>query len=210
MNKTDEPLVIIGAGGHAKVILDVARRIYPDLKMLFFDDHSNNGKSKAGLRISGTLEDAFSRCFGESRFIIALGDNPTRKFYFQRLVAVQRFVDTLVSIDAHVSPSAVVGGGAVVMPAAVLNADASIGSNVIVNSGAVVEHDCSVADHSHLAPGSILTGGVRVGSLTTIGAGAIVCPGVSIGDGVLLGAGSVATKDILQSGFYCGVPARRQ
>lgn len=205
----DRRLIVLGAGGHAKVVGDVALETYLKPNLLFFDDHSHNDKSKSGLPVAGPIADAFLDCHRWSQFFVAIGDNSIRERYFQQLIAKGRSVIMLLSEAAYLSPSAEIGVGSIVMPRAVLNASACIGANVIVNTGAIVEHDCSVGAHSHLAPGSVLTGGSRIGSFTTIGAGAVVCPGVLVGDGVLVGAGAVATKDILEPGSYYGVPAKR-
>ena len=205
----EKALIVLGAGGHAKVVQRVAFEVKIRDSILFFDDHFQNKQSKSGLCVEGPIRQAFLPQYQNASFFVAFGDNLLRMRHFQSLTADGRHVDRLCSAAAYLSPTAIIGGGSIVMPLAVLSEDVRVGSNVIVNTGALVEHDCFVGDHSHLAPGSILTGGSRIGSLTLIGAGAVVCPGVTVGDQVMLGAGAVATKDILEPGRYFGVPARK-
>ena len=205
---SDEPcLYILGAGGHAKAVVDVIQRGHLYKNICFLDDRFPGHTEFEGYSIVGACLD-FRHFLSESNaFFVAIGDNHTRRRLFDLMNVNGAKLATLLCSTALISSSASFGAGTLVMPGAIVNADARIGDNVIVNSGAVVEHDCVIGAHSHVAPGSIVAGGVRVGSLTTVGAGAVICPGVSVSDGVVLGAGAVATKDITEPGRYYGVPA---
>ena len=206
--KQDKRLIIIGAGGHGKVVseLAVASGLYSEVT--FLAPCSPSRHFHAGLKISGDLSPVRSIVSAQNSFFIAIGDNHIRRQLFQSLTQECADIDLVRSAHSIVSPTSRIERGTLIMPKVVINADAQIGKNVIINTGAIVEHDCKVGDHSHLAPGSILTGAASIGCLTTIGAGAVVCPGVRVGDNIILGAGTIATRDLDTSGYYSGAPAK--
>lgn len=204
----NKKLFIIGAGGHGKVASEVALSLGKYSKVNFLDDDYPFRRSHAGLHILGNLSAIGSVVEAQHVFFVAIGDNATRKRFFDVLYKKCAEIDQLRSVHSIVSPTSVVGRGTLVMPGVVINADARIGENAIINTGAIVEHDCKVGDHSHLAPGSILTGAASIGCMTTIGAGAVVCPGVRVSDNIILGAGAIATRDLDSPGYYYGAPAK--
>lgn len=201
-------LYILGAGGHAKAVSDAIQRCRLFNNIYFLDDRFSDQSEFGCFRLVGTCLDFRQFVSDANVFLIAIGDNNTRRRFFD-VMQIDGASLPAVLCSPFISSSAHLGIGTLAMPGAIINADARIGDNVIVNSGAIVEHDCVIGDHSHVAPGSIMTGGARLGSLVTLGAGAVVCPGISICDGVVLGAGAVVTKDITEPGRYLGVPAKR-
>ncbi len=200
-------VVIVGAGGHAKVCIDV-------LRSLEYYIHSCIGNDITVKTCNGVTvyhgDDALWHAVkdGICGAFVAIGDNARRSALLQRLETRGCRVVTVVSPHATVSPSARIGHGSIVMPGAVVNSDAVIGAGVIVNTGAIVEHDATVGDYAHLAPGSIITGGVGVGTLAIVGAGATVLPRVMIGNSAVVGAGAVVTRTVPPSTTVAGVPAR--
>lgn len=193
----NERVILIGAGGQSKVVADLVRAC-GDTVVGFLDD------SAADERIIGRVADAHR--YPDCRFLIAVGDNNTRKRLARSLDLPWH---TAVHPTAYVSPSARIGEGTVVLPLAVIHTDASVGCHCIVNSGAVVEHDNVLADFSHISPGAALAGRVSVGECTQVGVGASVKNNVSICGGCVIGAGAAVVRDIHQPGVYAGVPARR-
>ena len=200
-------LVILGAGGHGKVVLDAARiaRRFEDI-VFFDDDPQRAGMTFCDCRlVCGPGE--LSR-FAGSTFVIAVGDNRARAQCFNRALEKGLLPTTLLHPAAVISPSARIGRGTVVMPGVIVNADAVIGENCIINSGALIEHDCQIGAHVHVSPRVVLGGGVRVGELAHVGIGAVVLPGAVIGEESVVGAGAVVLKEAPARCTVVGVPAK--
>lgn len=198
-----EKVVIIGAGGHGKVVADIALR--SGAQVLGFLDDSRAGEQVCGIPVLGKTEDYVN--YKEAAFVLAVGNAAVRRRLAERMAGVRWY--TAVHPAACVSPLEVtVGEGSVVMANAVVNPGAVIGSHCIINTAAVVEHDCAVGDFAHISVGAKLGGTVTVGENTWVGIGAAVKNNVSICPDCMIGAGAVAVKDITRPGTYMGVPAR--
>lgn len=196
-----EEVIILGAGGHAKVIAEILLR--SDKKLAGFLDDAVTG-TVCGYPVLGRLCDAEKHRDGYA-FIIGIGDNRTR----MTLARKYRLRWCTATHPASVIASdAVIGEGSVVMPGAVVNPSAVIGTHCIVNSSAVVEHDCTVGDFAHISPGATLCGTVTVGQGTWVGAGATVLNNLTVCPDCVIGAGAVVTRDITERGTYTGIPAR--
>jgi sugar O-acyltransferase (sialic acid O-acetyltransferase NeuD family) len=200
-------LIIWGAGGHGKVVLDVARSsgLYRDIQ--FLDDNpSKAGNFFCGYPVVATF-DQLAKNAGQE-LIVAIGPNRIRALRYLQVQSdgIQRA--TLVHSTAVVEESAVIGSGTVVMAGAIINAQARIGENCIINTGAIVEHDCLIEDHIHISPRVALGGEVRVRSYAHIGIGAVVLPRVEIGEGAVVGAGAVVIRSVEANATVVGVPAR--
>ena len=194
-------LIIVGAGGHGKVIADIAlRNGYRDIN--FVDD--NEVGACMGFPIIGTSGNLEEMSDGKTDFVIAVGNNSIR-----RKLAESHAVNwiTLIHPSAQVSVKVEIGSGSVVMAGAVINADAVIGRHCIVNTGAVVEHDNVLEDYVHISPNAVLGGTVHVGAETHIGIGATVINNVVICRNCRIGAGAVVIKNISGGGVYTGIPA---
>ena len=203
-------LIIWGAGGHGKVILDIARATGLFCEIAFVvDSHAALGGRLGDCDILLSFEgfEALkARDYGY--FVVAIGDNRVREGCFQG--GIDRGFDpaALIHPAAVVSASAHIGDGTVVMPRAVVNADAVIGRNCILNTGVIVEHDCHIGDHVHLAPGVVLGGGVAVEPYALLGIGTIALPGTKIGAGAVVGAGAVILDSVPPGATSVGVPAK--
>ena len=200
-------LLVIGAGGHARVVIDVARAagFEPTAAL----DPTEVGSVCNGVEVVGgdeLAEEIFAK--GVRDAVIAIGDNRLRIKLGERLCALGFTLPRLIHPSAIISPSARVGDGTVIMPLAVINASATIGQLVVINSSAVIEHDCSIGDGAHVAPGCCLGGTVSVGNGTLIGIGSVVRPDARIGDFAIIGAGSTVIRDIAGHGVATGCPAR--
>ena len=196
-------LIIVGAGGHGKVIADNAvKNGYTDI--CFVDDHASG--SCMGFPIVGRSADLVSLDDGATDFVIAIGNNAVRekvaKMYNVNWVR-------LIHPSAQLGLQVTIGKGAVVMAGAVINACATVGEHCIINTGAIVEHDNVIGDYVHISPNAALGGTVRIGALTHVGIGAAVRNNITICGGCTIGAGAVVVKNILDSGTYVGVPARK-
>lgn len=196
-------LIIIGAGGHGKVVADNAvKNGYTDIG--FVDDHAS-GRCM-GFPIVGRCADLPGLDDGATDFVIGIGNNPVRKS-----ITAQYDVNwvSLVHPSAQLGLGVTIGKGTVVMAGAVINACASVGEHCIVNTGAIVEHDNIIENYAHISPGAALGGTVQVGALTHVGIGAAVRNNIRICGGSTIGAGAVVVKDIDSCGTYAGVPARK-
>lgn len=195
-------VVIIGAGGHGKVIADVVRAA-GETVLGFLDDDPI--KEHCGSDpILGVIADAAS--FSDCVFLLAIGNNAVRRRLAESMDLPWY---TAIHPSAILSPSAVVGEGSVILPNAVVNAEATIGRHCIINTAAVVEHENEIADYVHLSPAVALGGQVIVGAQTHIGIGACVRNNIRICANCTVGAGAVVVNDIDETGTYVGVPARR-
>jgi sugar O-acyltransferase (sialic acid O-acetyltransferase NeuD family) len=208
-----EKLVGLGAGGHARVIIELIRgRAEYELIGLLTPDPGLHGSFILGVPVLGN-DDLLPTLYeqGVRNFFVGVGgtgDNIPRKRLFE--LARQHGMDpvTLIHPQAIVSPSVEIGSGTVILTGAILNACATVGSNSIINTGAIIEHDCVIGDHAHIATGARLAGMVRVGDGAHIGIGASVKQGVVIGEGAVVGAGAVVVKDVFPYAVVVGVPAR--
>lgn len=196
-------LIIVGAGGHGKVIADNAvKNGYRDIS--FADDRAAG--TCMGFPIIGTTDGLLQWNNGATDFVLGIGNNAVRKDIAQKYnVNWVSLIHPSAQIGLHVS----IGKGTVVMAGAVINACARVGEHCIINTGAIVEHDNRLEDYVHLSPGAALGGTVRIGALTHVGIGAVVRNNITVCGGCTIGAGAVVVRDIHDSGTYIGVPARR-
>ena len=196
-------LVIIGAGGHGKVIADNAlKNGYTEI---FFADDSVVGKCM-DFPIIGTVADLSDYEDGQTDFVIGVGNNEIRKQIAERYDV--NWV-ALIHPSAQIAEKVYIGRGTVVMAGAIVNACAQIGEHCIINTGAIVEHENVIGDYVHLSPRVALAGNVQVGMATHIGIGATVIHNVEICDHCIIGAGAVVIDNIKKTGTYVGVPVRK-
>jgi sugar O-acyltransferase (sialic acid O-acetyltransferase NeuD family) len=197
-------LLVLGAGGHARAVADLAEACGWRLAG-FLGAH--------GAPITGGVigsDDDLATLRAEGRFdgaIVGVGNTALarRPALFARLRELGVATPSLVHPTATVSPSARIGDGCVVFPHTVVGADTAVGEDAVIYSGSVLEHGCRIADHAYLAPGVILCGNVRVEAGAFVGAGAIVVPGVVIGKGAVVYAGARVVRDVSAGGTYSAV-----
>lgn len=201
MHKTNR-LVIIGAGGHGKVVADIAmKNLYSNI---FYVDDIVKG-SCMGISIIGTSTILDKLNDDNTDFIIAVGNNERRKEIAQKYDL--NWV-TLVHPSAHVGINVKLGIGTVIMAGAVINPCTTIGNHCIINTCAVVEHDNILNDYVHISPNVALGGTVCVGEATHVGIGATVKNNVNICSNCIIGAGAVVVDNLNISGIYIGLPAK--
>lgn len=205
-------IVVVGGGGHARVVIGLIRRL-AGYRLLGFTDPQPVAPllSAPYLGDDRVLRDIL-QAHGPCSAALGIGNTGISE---TRVRKAEQLVDMGFELPALVSPAAVVaedvtiGAGTVVLDAATVVTGASIGSACILNTGCIVDHDCHVGDGVHLAPGSTLCGGVEVGQLAMIGAGAVVIQYRKICERALVGAGATVTSDLSEPGVYVGLPARR-
>ncbi len=195
---------VIGAGGHAKVVISTLRAAGFTVAAVYDDDAHKLGQSVAGARVVGSIDQISPATPGV--FVIAIGSNFIRKQVALRLPFAQWV--TAVHPRAFVHESVTLGDGCVVFAGAVIQPDSKLGPHCIVNTSASIDHDCSAGAFSHLAPGSHLGGTVTLGDGVLIGIGGVALPGVHVGEWSTIGAGAVVTKNIPANSVAVGVPAK--
>lgn len=202
---TESPgVMVIGAGGHAKVVVASLLDAGLDIGTIVDEDPAKKGSRILGVCVSGSY--AHLSRSPRAPTVIAIGDNRARTELARRFEG--RDWLTLVHPSAYVHPSARLGPGTVVFAGSVVQPGSRIGSHCIVNTGATVDHDCQIGDFSHLGPGSHLAGGVRVGRGVFLGVGSAAVPNVEIGAWSVVGAGSVVVGDLPPGVTAVGTPAR--
>ena len=192
-------LLILGAGGHAKVVAETALASGDASSVIFLDDRTDAPLAQA-------LEpDMLKRC---PAAVVAIGHASTRLHWLEQLSLAGYALPVLIHPTAWVSPSACLAPGSVVLAQAAVQAQACIGKSVILNTGCSVDHDVHLADGVHICPGARLAGGVHVGIRSWIGIGACVIQQVRIGADVTVGAGAAVVQDLPEGITAVGVPAR--
>jgi sugar O-acyltransferase (sialic acid O-acetyltransferase NeuD family) len=205
-----ERIFLVGANGHAKVIIDIIEKQQKyDVALLYDTNPALEGVEFYGYRIAGSEHNMFDKLeYSNVRVgIAAVGDNRIRARIVKWLTARSVQLVSAVHPSAQIGRGVEIGDGTVVMAGAVINSDSHIGDNVIINTKASVDHDCHIHDLVHIAPGATLCGGVSIGEQSFICAGVTVLPGVTIGEKCTIGAGAVVTRDVADGVTEVGVPA---
>lgn len=205
------PVIILGAGGHAKVLIEALLASSAVIAGIADPDPALVGTTILTVPVLGGdyVVDEFPP--SEIQLVNGLGSVgiPARR---QKLFVT--FCNKGYSFARVVHPSAVIasdvelGEGSQIMAGAVIQPGCRIGINSIINTRASVDHDCIIGDHVHVAPGVTLSGGVSIGACSHIGTGATVIQGISIGTESIIGAGSVVLKEVRPFVTVVGVPAR--
>ena len=198
-------LLILGAGGHAKVVIEAARLCGLNPCAVYDDDASLLGKLILGVPVKGKIIDLPDDRSGSA--FIAIGNTKIRRLIAQRLSKLNWPV--LVHPAAYVSPSARIGKGSIVCAGAVVQPDVEIGEHVIINIGANIDHDCVIGDFVHICPGCNLAGAARVDEGAMLGSGTSVVPLKQIGSWATLGSGAAVVSDIPAGVVAVGVPATK-
>ncbi|MFZ5951434.1 MAG: acetyltransferase [Candidatus Rifleibacteriota bacterium] len=197
-------LVILGAGGQAKVVITTARLCGYEPDAIYDDDESKKGLEFAGVPVVGRIVD-LPDDFDKASFI-AIGSNLVRKKIFQRLRKAVWV--SLIHPTAFVCATARIGDGTIICAGARIMVEADIGCQVIINTGANIDHECGVGDFVHVCPGCNLAGAVELEEGCFVGTGASVIPLKKVGAWATVGAGAVVVKNVPENVTVVGVPAR--
>ncbi len=208
-----KPVIGLGAGGHAKVVIDLIR-LQGEYDVIGLLDPKRElwQRTVSGIPVLGSDELLSElRQQGVHHAFIGLGTtgdlHPRRRLY--ELACEHGFeVISAKHPKAIIASSVMIGRGATIMAGAIINADAQIGEDVIVNTGAIIEHDCRIGSHVHIATGACLASTVTVGDNSHIGLGASIRQCIRIGRNVIVGAGAVVVDDVPDGVVVVGVPAR--
>lgn len=201
-------VVIVGAGGHARVVVDILQQ-NGDYNIVGLVDETNvDGFWE--IPIIGTdenIQDIFNA--GARNAFVAIGSNERRKRIISFLEGIGFKLINVISRSAIVSERIKLGTCIAVMPGAVINAGSVIEDGCIINTNASVDHECNLGNCVHIAPGTNIAGNVKIGECTFIGTGSCAVDGITIGANVLVGAGTVLIRDIEDNCTVVGSPARK-
>ncbi|TRW92998.1 NeuD/PglB/VioB family sugar acetyltransferase [Candidatus Methylobacter oryzae] len=194
-----KPVIVLGGGGHSKVLIDILRKL--DCRVLgIIDPNQAVGSLVHGFKVLGGDNAVFDYPPEEVELLNGMGSLPNDKGLrvrlFKAFSAEGYYFKTLIDPMAIVASDVELSTGVQVMAGVIIQAGTGIAENTIVNSGAIVDHDCRIGSHVHIAPGAVLSGAVEVGEAVHIGTGATVIQGIRIGGGSIIGAGSVITQSI--------------
>ena len=198
-------VIIIGAGGHAKVVTDIILE-NNDNVLGYLDDkeEKQNTIFYKDIKVIDKVSNAnkYTGCY----FIIAIGNNRLRA----KIAEIYRNLKWYTAIHPHaiLSNTAKIGMGTTVMAGVVVNADAKIGQHCIINTSCSVDHDSRIDDYVHISPGARVAGGVFIGARSWICTGSTVINNIHIHNDTIIGAGATVINDINQPGVYIGTPAR--
>lgn len=201
-------LVIVGAGGHAKVVAEAAHAAGFDI--VGFIDHSPDlrGTKILGIPVLGDENVFDSPSQDDCVAVVAVGDNALRESLVERLTARNVRFARVVHPSAVISASATLCDGTVIMAGVVINSMTVVGNHCIVNTMASVDHDCVIGDFAHISPGVHLAGSCEIGRAALVGIGVSVLPNMTIGARSVIGAGAAVARDIPADVIAVGVPAR--
>jgi UDP-perosamine 4-acetyltransferase len=203
-------VIIVGAGGHGRVVLDILRAAGKYTVAGFIDANQDlHGSEIAGLQVLGNLNLLPKlKARGVAGAIVAVGDNRVRRSYAQKLAAAGLTLVNAVHPSAVISPTAVLGENVVVAAGVIICTEARVGDSAILNTAAAIDHECEIGEAVHLAPGARLAGRVWVGEGAFIGIGANILPCLRVGEHAIVGGGSLVRREVPAGATVVGVPAR--
>jgi len=197
MNKK---LAIIGAGGHGKVIGEIA--LLNQYEEIYFFDNKADEIKEYPFSIAGNLNHLEKNINNFDYFFVAVGDNQKRYDNFQWLKKYKVKIINLIHPKSTISKFSFLGSGICVMANAVVNPGTTLNEGVIINSSASIDHDCVIEDFSHISPNCSLSGNIRIGKFTHVGTGTSIHPGIHIGNNVRISIGSKIFQNILDDTIY--------
>lgn len=206
------PYIILGAGGHGRVVADVL--LSGNHRILGCTDPRPEKLAGIGFAdISFLGDDQKIDSYDPSEIFLANGlggikSTSGRQKLYDRFVSRGYLFPSIRHLSTVISPRTELEDGSQFMAGSVVQANCRIGANVIVNTGARIDHDCTIAAHVHIGPGAILCGEVTIEAGVTIGAGATLRPGLRVGSGATIGMGAVVLSDVMEGSTVVGVPAR--
>lgn len=200
-------LLILGAGGHGKVVADIALTMGIWEEICFLDDRLEPNEV-FGLRVIGKLNEVQNLSAYYTHAFVALGNNMSRYKWTNKLIDIGYTVPVIKHPNSIISKFASIGEGTVVMPGSIINASSTVGQACIINTNSSIDHDCSIGNAVHISPGVSIGGTVKIEDYTWICIGACIANNISIGRNSIVAAGSAVVQDITSGVLAAGVPAK--
>lgn len=204
-------VVILGAGGNSKVVVDVIKKgngqNKEELELIGFLDDDPEKKECCDLPVLGRTDQIGALCKQENIFFVnGIGNNVVRKYFYHTYPDVQWI--SVIHPSAVIAEDVIIEDGAMIMPGAIINPGSKIGKLALINTGVIVEHDNEIGAFAHVASGVVTAGNVYVGECAMLGTGSRVIQGIKIGANSVIGAGACVISDIPEGVTAVGVPAR--
>lgn len=205
------PVIIIGAGGHSKVLIAALQESKRKILGILSMDPKQAGTNIMGVSVLGGDESIQGFASESVELINGIGSISIpeyRKDIFIKFKKAGYQFAGVIHPASSIMENVSLGEGVQIMAGAIIQPGCIIGDNVIINTGAIVDHDCNIGSHVHIAPGAVLSGGVQIGDLCHVGTAATIIQGIKIGNSTLIGAGSIVHRDVPSRVKVAGVPAR--
>lgn len=201
-------IVILGAGGQGKVVLDILKKNNYHVIGFIDDDKNKKGKLINNVKVLGNFLDINKTKKNIDGIVIGIGDNNIRSDYFLKIKKLNLKIVNAIHPNTIISENVKIGKGVIIVGGAVVNTNVKIGNNVIINTGATVDHDCVLGDNSQICPGVNLAGNVKIKKNAFIGTGAVINPGICIGENSIVGSGSTIIRDVPKNVVVVGMPGK--
>jgi len=201
-------LAIIGAGGHGKVIAEIALALNSFKSIDFFDEKITEGDCVGSWSVRGGLESLILEKQRYSAVALGIGDNLARLRLFKQLTKLNFNLPNMIHPTAFVSPSVQLGEGNIICAGAIISSFTKVESACIFNTASSVDHDCNIESGVHISPGAHLAGNVEVKQAAWVGIGAVVREGGVVGSDSVIGAGAVVLGEVSQGTVVVGLPAK--
>jgi len=206
-----EKIILVGAGGHFKVVYDIVKSKYEVIGVTDADK-CKESTIFYGCRVIGN-DEVLRYIYGQGtqNALITVGNiinSDLRRKLFDLCLEIGFKLPNVISENAVVAESVKMGVGNVIMDMSVVHGDTRLGSNCIINTGSIIEHDCIIGSHVHVAPGAKLAGSVVVEDGVHIGIGAVVIQGIRLGKNSIVGAGAAVIRDVPEGATVVGIPAK--
>ena len=205
------PVIIIGAGGHASVLIATLSAAQRDIIGILHPEAGLVGQTIEGIRIIGDDDKIMEFAPDSIELVNGIGSISStvkRKDIYAKFKSRGYSFASIVHPGAMLTKDVMLGEGVQIMMGAIVQKGCRIGQNSVINTGAVIDHDCMIGAHTHVAPGAVLSGGVQIDEMAHIGTSVTVIQGVKIGACATIGAGAVVLKDVPSGVKVVGVPAR--
>jgi len=204
-------MIIIGAGGHAKEILEILC-IQDKLKNLFFFDNITKGLPDYlydKFKILKTYKEVSDLLIKDNRFIIGVGSPIIRHRLSQEFIKIGGALTSIIAPNASIGRwNCEIQQGVNIMQKVFISSDVLIEESVLINAGSNIHHDCKIGKYTEISPLVGIGGNCEIGEFCSIGLGAIILPNIEIGNNVIIGAGAVVTKNIKKNSIVSGIPAK--
>lgn len=207
-----DKILIVGAGGFARELLEIVLQINPKAAATFYDDVSTDAPGRLFGRFEILRSEAEAIAYFKNKdrkFAVGVGSPPHRKQLFDKFSSLGGTPSSVISPFARIGVvDNKIDIGACVLTDVVLESENTVGTGTLVHVGALISHNVTIGSYCEISPRACLLGKVRVGDLCSIGTGSIILPGLTIGNNAKIGAGAVVTRDIADGVTAVGVPAR--
>ncbi len=198
----NEPLLILGGGGHSSVLVDILRQQNRDIIGVVTPSLSAERQVFKGILHFSSDDDVLNFNTSKIKLVNGIGSLPQqtlRTKMYEKFSQLGYKFETIIDNRAIVSSYAQLGDGVQIMAGAIIQTGAVIGDNSIINTGAIIEHDCNIGKHNHIAPQATLSGQVKTKNNVHVGTGASIIQSITLGEGTIVGAGAAITQDIVKN-----------